>query len=347
MPALAKKPKNIILMIGDGMGLSQITAGLYSNDNFLYLENFPIAGLHKCYSRSSLVTDSAAGATAFACGIKTYNGAIGVDTDTIPVPSILEAAIEKGMATGLVATSSIIHATPAAFYAHTSHRRNFEPIAEALTNANVDLIIGGGTKWFTQREDGRNLYDELVQKGYYVTDFYDQELSDVPIDFNRKFAYFTAYTEPLTVEQGREYLMPAVKLAPIFLNQRATDQGFFLVIESSQIDWGGHSNRGDYVISEMVEFNEAIGEVLAFAKEDGETLVIVTADHETGGLAINRGSTMDSLVMAFTTTDHTATMIPVFAYGPGASLFGGIYENTAIYDKMKYALGLTKPIVTQ
>jgi alkaline phosphatase len=126
-----------------------------------------------------------------------------------------------------------------------------------------------------------------------------------------------------------------------FLRKRGGDKGFFLMIEGAQIDWGGHANSSSYIISEMIDFDDTIGAVLDFAKEDGETLVIVTSDHETGGFAINPGSTMDKIKAGFTTEYHTGTLIPVFAYGPGASLFGGIYENTDIYHKMKAAFGFT------
>ncbi|MEN0006754.1 MAG: alkaline phosphatase [Bacteroidota bacterium] len=340
MPPLAESPKNVILMIGDGMGISQITAGMYSNDNFLHLENFPIVGLHKCYASDNLITDSAASATSFSSGVKTFNGAIGVDADTIPVTTIVERAEKAGMQTGLIATSSIVHATPAAFYAHVKSRKAFEDIALQFLDSDVDLVIGGGSRYFNQRSDERNLYSDLRQNGYVVADFNTKALSEIPINFDKKLAYFTALSEPLSFSQGRDYLLPAVSIAPIFLSKRSQDNGFFLMVESSQIEWGGQTNQSDYIISEMLEFNSAIGKVLEFAKEDGQTLVVVTADHETGGYAINRGSKMDSLVTAFTTTKHTGTMIPVFAYGPGAELFAGIYENTAIHNKIKYALGL-------
>ncbi|MEL6142725.1 MAG: alkaline phosphatase, partial [Bacteroidota bacterium] len=147
-PVEGKKPKNIILMIGDGMGITQISAGLYSNSNRLELERFPVVGLHKSYSGGNLVTDSAAGATAFSTGVKTYNGAIGVNMDTIAMPTILEAAEEKNMATGLVATSSIVHATPASFIAHDEYRKNYEAIAADFLDTEIDIFVGGGKKFF-------------------------------------------------------------------------------------------------------------------------------------------------------------------------------------------------------
>ncbi len=326
-------------MIGDGMGLTQITAGMYANGNRIELEKFPIVGLHKSYSSDNLVTDSASGATAFACGVKTYNGAIGVNPDTVAVKTILEEAEEKNYATGLVATSTIVHATPASFIAHQKQRKMYEEIAADFLKTDIDFFLGGGKKYFDRREkDERNLYEELRAKGYVVSDYFQANLKDIDIDNTKKFAYLTSDADPLPVAQGRDYLPLASKKAVNFLDNQE-DKPFFLMIEGSQIDWGGHANNSDYIITEMLDFNEAIANVLEFAKADGETLVIVTADHETGGYSINPGSTMDSLVTEFTTDYHTAVMIPVFAYGPGAELFSGIYENTAIYNKMRKAYG--------
>ncbi|WP_238751223.1 alkaline phosphatase [Neolewinella maritima] len=345
VPAMTRAdrgPKNIILMIGDGMGISQISAGLYSNNNRLNLERFPVIGLHKSYSGDNLITDSAAGATAFSSGVKTYNGAIGVDMDTLPVTTILEMAEAAGMPTGLVATSSIVHATPASFYAHARYRKNYEEIAADLLHTDIDLFIGGGSKFFERREmDTLNLSDALRQGGSTVASFVDTDLKDLNVENARRVAYYSADSEPLPYSQGRDYLVDASKLAVEFLHVKdSSDLGFFLMIEGSQIDWGGHSNDSDYIISEMLEFDRAIGEVLNFAQRNGETLVIVTADHETGGYAIQNGSEMGRIDGAFTSDYHTADLIPVFAYGPGAERFAGIYENTAVFDKMKLLYGL-------
>lgn len=322
------------------MGVSQISAGLYMNDNKLHLERFPIVGLHKSYSGDNLVTDSAAGATAFSAGVKTYNGAIGVGMDTLPVPTILEMAEARGMPTGLVASCSITHATPASFIAHNRYRKNYEEIAADFMNTEVDLMIGGGGKFFTRREsDTRRLDKELERKGYVVEHFVKTDIQDIKPEVKKNYAYFTADGEPLPVAQGRDYLVPAVKMAPKFLDDRDDkNKGFFLMVEGSQIDWGGHANDSDYIITEMLEFNRAIGEVLDFAAKDGNTLVIVTADHETGGYALQYGSKMGAIDGAFTSDYHTADLIPVFAYGPGAEAFSGIYENTAIFTKMKELL---------
>jgi len=334
-------PKNIVLMIGDGMGITQITAGMYLNGNQLNLEQFKYIGLHKSYSSDNQVTDSAAGATAFSIGQKTYNGAIGVDKKGRPVHTILEEAENGGWASGLVVTSSITHATPASFFAHQKKREMTEEIATDLLNVDIDFFVGGGKKNFDRRKDGQNLIEALRQKGYAISTFLDQDFKDVIIDPTKKFGYFAADEEPLSNAQGRDYLVAACRSAMEFLSKKS-DKGFFLMIESAQIEWGGYANDSKYVTSEMIEFDQAIGAVLDFAKLDGETLIIVTADHETGGYAINATSTMDTIVEAFTTDKHTASLIPVFAWGPGEELFGGIYQNTSIYDKMRMALGLNK-----
>lgn len=335
-----KHPTNVILMIGDGMGLTQITAGMYSNGNQLNLERCKVVGLHKSYCYDKLITDSAAAATAFSTGQKTYYQAVGVGPDTVALRTILEEAEENELATGMVTTSTIVHATPAAFIAHVPHRQMYEDIAESFLETEIDLFIGGGKKYFDRRDkDERNLLEELKKKNYQVGTYFDVELDEMPINLKNNLAYLTADESPLTVEQGRDYLKYASALACRFLKKHNDEKGFFLMVEGAQIDWGGHANNSNYIITEMIDFDNAIGAVLDFAKKDGNTLVIITADHETGGYAINPGSTQDSIVSKFTTTQHTAALIPVFAYGPGAEQFGGIYENTAIYDKMREAFG--------
>ena len=334
-----RTPTNIILLIGDGMGITQISAGLYSNSNYLNLERIQTIGLHKSYSSDKLVTDSAAGATAFACGVKTYNGAIGVDADTVPVKTILEEAEEMGLKTGLVATSSIVHATPASFIAHNPYRKNYEAIAADFLKTEIDYFVGGGAKFFERREsDDRNITQELVAKGYKMSNFFEADLQDITLEPTDKFGFLTAEDGAVPVAQGRDYFPLATTMGIEHLHKN-NPNGFFLMAESSQIDWGGHANDANWIITEMLEFDKVIGQVLDFAEKDGNTLVIVTADHETGGFSINSESELNSLVTAFTTDYHTADLIPVFAYGPGSEHFAGIYENTAIYNKMRTALG--------
>lgn len=328
--------KNIILLIGDGMGLSQISAGMYANNNQTPLESFPVVGLQKTHASNHLITDSAASATAISTGVKTYNAAIGVGPDSISRKTILEEAEERGLATGLVSSSTIVHATPASFISHNVNRRNYEAIASDFLNTEIDIFIGGGKKFFDRREDDRDLLSELKQNNYQVSHFAEYELQDIQIDQAKNFAYLTADQDPIPVNQGRDYLIDAADIAVNFLHGRS-ESGFFLMVEGSQIDWGGHANQTDYVLSELKEYNQIIQNTLDFARKDGNTLVIVTADHETGGFAIDESSEMNQIKGKFTSTKHTGTMVPVFAYGPGAESFAGIYDNTQIFSKMRLA----------
>ena len=328
-----KKVKNIILLIGDGMGLSQVSASQFYNKNVSNFDRFPVIGLIKTSSSSDLITDSAASATAFASGIKTYNGALGVNTDTLAVKTIVEEISKIGISTGIISTSSIVHATPAAFYTHTKKRSMYEDIASQLVSSDIDFFAGGGINYFNDRKDKRNLILELEKKGFSInTESLPKNTKPV---LNKKQGYLLAPNGMPKMLDGRgEFLTNATKLAIESLS--SNEEGFFLMIEGAQIDWGGHDNDADYLISELIDFDNTIGVALDFAKLNGETLVIVTADHETGGftLAQDNGD-YNKIKPVFSTDGHSATMVPVFAKGPNAEDFGGIYEDTAIYNKMK------------
>lgn len=324
-------PRNIILMIGDGMGLSQISAGLIANGNKLNFERFKHIGLVKTFGGDNLVTKSGAAATAFGTGTKTKNGYVGMNKSRRPVTSILEIAHNNQLATGLVATSYIQHATPASFYAHNSNRYNYEEIAEDFLSGIVDVAIGGGRKFFDKRKDGQTLTDTLRAMGYEI--FTSLNKAEKKATGNKILVLANQDQVPAMHAGRGKFLGNATDFA---INTLKRDEdGFFLLVEGSQIDWGGHSNDKDYIINEVIDFDRTIGRVLDFAAEDQNTLVIVTADHETGGFAIEGGSLQDYEVEGdFTTAKHTATMVPIFAYGPGAEDFMGIFDNTEIFRKM-------------
>ena len=334
-------PKNIILLIGDGTGLSQISSSQFFNDQPSNYDRFKHIGLIKTSSSSDLITDSAAGATAFSAGIKTYNGAIGVNHDTIYQPTILEDLAQRGYASGLVSTSSITHATPASFYAHVPSRRMEEEIAIALAESKVNFFAGGGTNFFSSatRSDERDILGLLALKEFKVDTIGLPDKSMI-MDPMKKYAYLLAAGGmPKIMESQDAFLTNATRLGINHLSQN--DTGFFMMIEGSQIDWGGHANDANFLISELIEFDKAIGIALDFALSDKETLVIVTADHETGGFSLSSdGSNYNKIKPTFSTGGHTATMVPVFAFGPGSENFQGVYENTEIYHKMVKVLSL-------
>ncbi len=330
-----KNPKNIILMIGDGMGLAHVYSAMTANRGHLFLENFKNIGFSKTYSSDDYITDSAAGATALSAGIKTYNGAIGVDPDKKPVIGIRELAERKGLKTGLVSTSAITHATPACFIAHTDSRGNYEEIAAQFMTTNIDVFIGGGVNNFEKRKDGRNLTTELKAKGYQVL----YKMSEIQKVKSGKLAGLTAESHNPTMPERGEMLVPATETAINILSQ--SKKGFFLMVEGSEIDFLAHENITPGVVLETLDFDRAIGAALKFAASNRETLIIVTADHETGGMSINGGDYKSGMVSSkYTSGEHTGIAVPIYAFGPGAEEFTGFMENTDIAKKMMKLLRL-------
>ncbi|MFZ4464259.1 MAG: alkaline phosphatase [Bacteroidales bacterium] len=333
-----KTPKNVILLIGDGMGFAQVQSQILQsewNSNFL---RFPVTGISQTQASDNLITDSGAGGTAIACGQRTKNGMIGMTPDNREMLSLVDIFSSLGKATGVVVTCAITHATPADFLAHDESRSHLEAIAEDIANCNVDVIIGGGLKDFNQRTDGKDLTQTMRANGMEVY----TNLRDVSNKTGR-FAVFIAEEHPKQANEGRgDELSVSVKTA---IEALSTDQdGFFLMIEGSQIDWAGHKNDSAYLVAEMRDFDQVLGEVLDFAAKDGNTLVVVTADHETGGLTlpgITEGNHA-KVRYAFSTGDHTACFVPVFAFGPSSEYFTGIYKNNEIFGKILYSSNIAR-----
>lgn len=334
-------PKNVILLIGDGTGLSQISSAFYFKDTAPNYGRFKHIGLINTSSSRQDITDSAAGATAFASGVKSYNGAIGVADDSTEVATLVEIVSPLHIKSGVISTSSITHATPACFYAHALNRNFYEEIAADMAVSDIDFVAGGGITNFTKRKDGKNLLTDLANKKFKIDTTALGNFDAIKTE--SKVAYLLAAEHMPAKAKGRgDFLPEATDLGIQFLNK--DDSNFFLMVEGSQVDWGGHANDSDYLISELIDFDNAIGKALDFAKRDGNTLVIVTADHETGGFTLAstikknaEGKTYSDykeITGTFSTGGHSATLIPVFAYGPGAEAFSGVYENNEIFHKI-------------
>lgn len=324
-------PKNVILLIGDGMGLAQIYATMLEQADRLNMESAKFIGILDTRSSSDLITDSGAGGTALACGVKTYNGAIGVGTDYLPIPSILEKSALKGMSTGIVVSCALTHATPASFYAHRTSRYMDSAIATDFYGKNITVALGGGMEFFD--------INKLKSEGYTIVDDY-KSLKKVNADIGKLFGFYDNKKHPVKMSEGRnDWLPDATEKAIEILSKN--EKGFFMMIEASQIDWGGHDNDIDYIISETVDFDKTLGRVLNFAAKDGNTLVIVTADHETGALSIlSDKNNTQKFAPHFGSKDHSAIPVPVLAWGPGAELFTGFLDNTEIPIKIAQLLGL-------
>jgi alkaline phosphatase len=325
-------PKNIILFIGDGMGVSCVTALIIVKEN-PNIERFKISGLLRTHCENRFITDSGAAGTALATGQKTYYRAISYSSQKTHVKTAVEYAEEKGKSTGLVVTCSVTHATPASFIAHVEHRNKQTEIAEQIANSSIDVIFGGGLSFFipesignSMRKDNKDLITLMKKRMKIirsVEEFHKFNQNDNVAGF------FADEHLPLANERIIR-LDEMTKKAIDILSQN--EKGFFLMVEGSHIDWGAHHNDLEEFIPELVEFDNAIGIGFEFAEKNGQTLVVVAADHETGGFAIHDGSIEERKIeeAGFTSESHTGAMVPVFAYGPGSSAFGGIQDNTNV-----------------
>lgn len=332
-----KTPKNVIFLIGDGMGLAQVYAGMVANGNKLELERCTYSGFSKTYSSSNFTTDSGAGGTALACGVKTKNGMIGMSPDSAAVESILQESGRNGLATGVVVACALTHATPASFVAHQVNRDMNDEIAADYLKTDIDVFIGGGRKYFEKRVDNRNLTEELKTKNYQIA----YTLDEVKAVKTGKLAGLL-YDDQNPSMPERGTMLPDATSAVIDILEHDS-KGFFLMVEGSQIDWACHDNNAEQEIKEMLDFDQTVGRALDYAKKTGNTLVVVTADHETGGLSILDGKFGDTkMKTTFSTKSHSGIPVPVFAFGPGAENFTGFMENTSFKAKFEKLLKLKK-----
>lgn len=331
------KAKNVIFMIGDGMGINQVYAAMTANGGHLNLEKCTASGYSKTYSSNKYITDSAAAGTALATGSKTKNNMIGLAPDSVtPLQSSLYFAKKNGLATGIVVTVAVTHATPAAFYAHQVSRKMSEAIALDLLDADIDVIIGGGRNDFEKRSDQVDLKAQFETKNYQLV---RNQKALAKIQSGKVLALLEE--KDLAVASKRGDMLPnSVEKAIQLLSQDTA--GFFLMVEGSQIDYQGHNNHTKELVKEMIDFDNAIGKALEFAMKDGNTLVVITADHETGGFSILDGNFKTGKVDGnFSSTYHTGVPVPVFAFGPGSEQFNGWMENVDFRDKLLNALGIS------
>lgn len=325
-----KKVKNVILMIGDGMSLMHVYTAWAANRGKLWLENAQATGLSKTWAVKKLVTDSGSGGTSLATGVKTVYHAVGVDPEGKPLTSLVDVAKELGKDAGMAVTCRLWDATPCDFCCHNIDRDKEELVGDYPTSG-VDFVFGGGAQKFTNRKDGRDIFKELQKKGYHVSrtldDFFAYDKN------SRIFAVPYDKDTPLPDERG-DLLARASMKGISLMNQNKN--GFFMMIEGSQLDDYGHFNQLDLLMKETLDFDQTVGEVMKWAAKDGETLVVVTADHETGGLTLVNGNKDEGRVeCCFSSKDHTGAMVPVYAFGPGAENFTGIFENTDVFKKIK------------
>ncbi|MEX0685687.1 MAG: alkaline phosphatase [Balneolales bacterium] len=334
-------PKNIILLVGDGMGITQIAATEYAVGN-LNITSMPYSGAIFTHSSNRRVGDSAAGATTLASGYKTNNGMLGMTPDGSPLQSIAHYANELGKSTALLSTCRVTHATPAGFGVHHESRGDEFIIAGKYVDSGIDMILGAGSNYFIpeseggRREDERNLFTEMQEKGYHVID--DENNIDQILGQDKVIALIEGQDLDRYPERG-DQMNRLTKSALEQLSQNP--EGFFMMIEGSMIDWGSHDNDIDFTINELTDFDNVLGDVLEFARNDGNTLVVVTADHETGGLTLHNGEGPEGIEYQWATGGHSAAPVPIYSYGPSAEIFSGLYDNTQVARKMFSLWGKT------
>lgn len=362
----APKVKNVIYLIGDGMGFGAVTTLLLTEDEPTGFEHAPVVGLSETCSADNYVTDSAAGGTALATGTRTNNGYVGADPEGNQLTSVLRKAQTYGMKTGIVVNTTLTEATPGSFYAGVTSRKKVYDIAKQFTESEVDVAIGGGLDHFIGRPDSLDLTATLIEKGYDVYLHWENVLATesdrfvgiLPLyDLHRReenngtasaaegqevclAAQLAALNEDVDVTHLSEptvYLEKATVKALDVLSRNNKD-GFFLMIESAIIDGYGHNNDTEGMVVEMQEFGRTLNAMIDYVNRHPETLLVVTADHETGGTGVYyNGHTPGNegpLRLKFSTSGHTGTVVPVFAYGAGAENFAGVMKNTDIPKKI-------------
>lgn len=320
--------RNVIFLIGDGMGLSQITAAAYANCG-LTLMNFNYIGLQRNNALGAFTTDSAAGGSALATGERHANRHISMTEQGEAVPSLSDWFRGKGLPVGVVTLGNAVDATPTAFYGHSVERDNADELTRCLLDTPVDLLCGSGIRQFTERGDGIDLIGELSKNYRFV-----RSIDEINAAEGRVVCIDERMDE--AAEESNLGLLAEATRAAIDKLQERGDKGFFLMVEGAKIDYAGHSRCLPGSVIEMLSFDLAVAEALKFADENGQTLVVVTADHETGGLVLLDGDEQSGRIMGvYTTDDHTPAMLPVFAYGPGADRFCGTYLNTEIARRIR------------
>ena len=324
MPPVDNEVRNVIIMIGDGMGLEQASCAWVVNRGKLNLDNFPTIGLSRTYCTDALITDSGAGGTALAVGRKTAESHVGTAADNTDLPSVLVKAQELGKKTGVVVTCHLADATPCDFCCHNEYRYNQDDLIADYAECGVDYISGGGLDWFTvNRKDGRDITKEMAAAGYTVA-LTEEALmaAELPV-----IGLLAPDNLPPAMERGDLYRRTVARGLDI-LSRESGDKGFVMMLEGSCIDDWLHGNDIGKAVEEILDFDRTIGDVLQWAAADGHTLVVVTADHATGALTLQDGNLEEGTIgVAFGNESHNGIAVPVYAWGPGSDAFTGIREN--------------------
>ena len=376
--ANAQRPKNIVLISADGMGICQWQAGMIAAKGKLNLNRMQIAGLVTTNPADVFCGDAPSHSTALATGFNSKKGAVSVDLDNKPIKNITELVKEKGMAAGIVSANSLVEGSIVPFVGHAPNRMALEPLTAGFVDGDIDVFIGAGSDFFTksvlsgfgpgggggqggqrsgaqgtsggqggpgaamqfgERKDNRNLINELKNKGWQVCNSID-EIKQVK---NGKLAGFTGEQSNPNIQQGRGDMFPASVEAALNILQNNA-KGFFLMVGDMYVDRASHNGRIELLCDETIDLDRAVGKTLDFAEKDGNTLVLVVGSPEASGMSLVDGNIAEGKVEAKWSmpgmANHSGTQVPMFAYGPGAEEFTGVWANTELFTKMRKLLSV-------
>ena len=324
-----KAPLNVILMIGDGMGMAHVATAMFANGGELTITNLKTCGWVRTGSADNFTTDSAASGTAYATGHKTHNSAIGVDVDDKPIANLPEKLAKAGFVSGIVTTDDLDGATPSSFFAHQPKRNMSEEIWADMPASKLTFFAAGSKEAF---EEQKYETQDAISKKFEIVN----SLADVPANAKR-VGYLPPKAETASVNDNRGDFLPATtRFAIDFLSSKAAEgKGFFLMVEGARIDKSSHNNDYPAAVLETLDFDKAVEAAIRFAEKDGNTLVIISADHETGALTLKDGKPAEGYMKGvFSSRSHTAIPVPLFAYGPSSQEFMGLQENSDVSNKI-------------
>jgi alkaline phosphatase len=376
--ANAKSPKNIVLISADGMGVCQWQAGMIAAKGKLNLSRMQSSGLVTTNPADVFCGDAPSHSTALATGFNSKKGAVSVDFDNKPIKNITELVKEKGMAAGIVSANSLVEGSIVPFVGHAPNRMALEPLTAGFVDGNIDVFIGAGSDFFTksvqggfgpgagggqggqrpggqgapgaqggpgaamqfgERKDNRNLVNELKSKGWQVCHSID-EIKQVK---SGKLAGFTGEQSNPNIQQGRGDMFPASVETALKILQNQSN-GFFLMVGDMYVDRASHNGRIELLCDETIDLDRAVGKALDFAEKDGNTLVLVVGSPEASGMSLVDGNIAEGKVEAKWSmpgmANHSGTQVPMFAFGPGAEDFAGVWENTELFTKMRKLLSV-------
>lgn len=318
------KVRNVILLIGDGMGMGAVNAAMYANGGELTMTNLRTFGYVRTQSADNFTTDSAASGTAYACGVKTNNGYVGVGTDGEALENLPEKLAKLGYISGVVSTDDLNGATPASFFAHEQARGNSTAIWADLAESALSFA-SAGTQAVYEKQSLKT--QEAIKEKFELV----YSPSDAAVAESDRLLYLPASVK---ADDRGDYLPETTEMAIRYLSERAK-KGFFLMVEGARIDKEEHSNNLKGTVAETLDFDKAVEAAVRFAEADGHTLVIISADHETGAVSLTRGNPSDGYAVGtFTSKGHSPMMVPLFAFGPKSYFFTGTQENSDVSNKI-------------